>query len=159
MKKFFAIVLAVFAISTAAAQPPQGGRGQGAGPNGGQPQPNRRIEALKEALEMSDEQAEKFAPIYMQYQREIRNIQKDLKMVMDSYKDEEITEKVAAQLVMAQLNADADVISCKKEYLRVFKSYLTPSQISKIFLVEKRLGRPRQGGPRPQGDAAPQPQQ
>lgn len=156
MKKFFAIVLAVFAVTTATAQP-HGGPGMG-GPGGEQNRANKRIEALKESLEMSDEQAEKFAPVYMQYQREIRNIHKDLKMVMDSYKGKEITEKVAAQLVMAQLNADADVISCKKEYLRVFKEYLTPAQISKIFIVEKRLGR----GPRPQGGhggQAPQPQQ
>ena len=156
MKKFFAIVLAVIAVATATAQPPHGGPGRG--PGNEQNRANKRIEALKEALEMSDEQAAKFAPVYMQYQREIRTIHKDLKMVMESYKDKEITEKIAAQLVRAQLNADADVISCKKEYLRVFKEYLTPEQISKIFLIEKRLGR----GPRPQGGPggqAPQPRQ
>ncbi len=156
MKKFFAIVLAILAVATATAQPPHGGPGRGQGNE--QNRANKRIEALKEALEMSDEQAAKFAPVYMQYQREIRTIHKDLKMVMESYKDKEITEKIAAQLVMAQLNADADVISCKKEYLRVFKEYLTPEQISKIFLIGKRLGR----GPRPQGGPggqAPQPRQ
>ena len=64
---------------------------------------------------------------------------------MDSYKDVEMTEKVAFRMVMDQLNADADIIACKKEYMRVFKSYLTPEQLSKIFLVEKFAGRPRRG--------------
>lgn len=104
----------------------------------------KRSEHLKEALQMDDKQLEKFAPVYQAYQREIRGIRKDLKTLMDSYKDEEIDHKTAYRLVMAQLNADADIIRCKKEYMRVFKDYLTPEQMSKIFLVEhKRPHQPR----------------
>jgi hypothetical protein len=63
-------------------------------------------------------------------------------MLMDGYEGKEIDEKLAFRMVMDQLNADADIIACKKEYMRVFKSYLTPEQLSKIFLVEKRANRP-----------------
>ena len=94
------------------------------------------MEHLKTALGMTDEQLEKFAPVYSSYQREIRGIRTDLKTLMDSYEGEEIDEKAAFRLVMAQLDADADIIRCKKEYMRVFKDYLTPDQMSKIFLVE-----------------------
>ena len=150
MKKFIFILLAVVAAGSMQAQPPHGGMPpHGMMQQQGQDNPSdrsiaKRFEHLKEALQMDDKQLEKFAPVYQAYQREIRGIRKDLKTLMDSYKDEEIDHKTAYRLVMAQLNADADIISCKKEYMRVFKDYLTPEQMSKIFLVEhKRPHQPR----------------
>lgn len=153
MRKFAVIFLAVVAVCSAQAQPP---RGMMPPPPGmmppGQEAPSdrsiaKRYEHLREALQMDDAQFEKFAPVYQAYQREIRGIRKDLKTLMDSYKDEPIDEKTAYRLAMAQLNADADVIRCKKEYLRVFKDYLTPEQMSKIFLVERP--RPPKHQPQP----------
>jgi hypothetical protein len=75
---------------------------------------------------------------------------------MQSYEGKEVDEKAAFRMVMAQLTADADIIACKKEYTRVFKDYLTPEQLSKIFLVERqRPQRHSQGAPG--GEPAQQP--
>lgn len=152
MRHLFLILCAAFAVSVVSAQPPMG-HPQG-GDSGKRQNPSKRIERIKESLQLTDEQAEKFAPVYLAYQREISGIRKGLKQYMSSYEGQEIDEKVAFRLVMAQLNADADVIACKKEYTRVFKDYLTPEQLSKIFLVEKqRPQRPPQQGGAPGGDA------
>ena len=115
---------------------------------------SERIAGLVEELKLTPEQAEKFAPVYLAYQGEIRKIRKDLKTLMDSYNGKTINEKLAFRMVMDQLNADADIIACKKEYMRVFKDHLNPEQLSKIFMVEKKAMRPqRPGGPHggPQG--------
>ena len=158
MKKFFALIIAALAVNMAAAQPPMGpppgmggpGMGRpGGGEHGPRKTPVERIAGLVEELQLTPEQAEKFAPVYLNYQGEVRKIRKDLKTLMDGYEGKEIDEKLAFRMVMDQLNADADIIACKKEYMRVFKSYLTPEQLSKIFLVEKRANRPH----RPKGDA------
>lgn len=152
MRHLFLILCAAFAVSIVSAQPPMG-HPQG-GDSGKRQNPSKRIERIKESLQLTDEQAEKFAPVYLAYQREISGIRKGLKQYMSSYEGQEIDEKVAFRLVMAQLNADADVIACKKEYTRVFKDYLTPEQLSKIFLVERqRPQRPPQQGGAPGGDA------
>ena len=140
MKKFFALIIAVLAVGIVSAQP--AGRG---GEQGQKKTPVERIAGLVEELKLTPEQAEKFAPVYLAYQGEIRKIRKDLKTLMDGYKDVELTEKLAFRMVMDQLNADADIIACKKEYMRVFKDYLNPEQLSKIFIVEKMVGRPRRG--------------
>ena len=82
----------------------------------------------------------------------------ELKTLLDGYKDVEMDEKTAFRMVMDQLNADADIIACKKEYMRVFKNYLTPEQLSKVFIVEKFASRPRgpKGGPgAPDGQGMP----
>ena len=148
MKKFFALIIAVLTVGIASAQPPMGpppGMGQG-GERGPKKTPVERIAGLVEELKLTPEQAEKFAPVYLAYQGEIRKIRKDLKTLMDGYNGKEIDEKLAFRMVMDQLNADADIIACKKEYMRVFKSYLNPDQLSRIFMVEKKAMRP--GGPR-----------
>ncbi len=147
MKRFIFCLLAVAAVCSAMAQPPRGMMPpQGAQDQASERSIAKRYEHVKNALGMTDEQIEKFAPVYSAYQREIRGIHKDLKTLTDSYKDETIDEKTAFRLVMAQLNADADVIRCKKEYMRVFKNYLTPDQMSKIFLIENRPPRRPHGG-------------
>lgn len=160
MKKFFALIIAALAVSVASAQPPMGpppGMGPGMG-RGGEMGPKKspveRIAGLVEELKLTPEQAEKFAPVYLAYQAEIRKIRKDLKTLMDSYNGKTINEKLAFRMVMDQLNADADIIAYKKEYMRVFKDHLNPEQLSKIFMVEKKAMRPqRPGGPHggPQG--------
>ena len=145
MKKFLTLLIAAFAVNMATAQPPMGpplGMGRGGMEHGPRKTPVERIAGLVEELQLTPEQAEKFAPVYLNYQGEIRKIRQELKMLMDGYEDKEIDEKLAFRMVMDQLNADADIIACKKEYMRVFKSYLTPEQLSKIFLVEKRANRP-----------------
>lgn len=167
MKKFILSLFAAVAVCSAMAQPPRGMMPPPP-PQGGAEQPSersiaKRYEHLKTALEMTDEQLEKFAPVYSAYQREIRGIRKDLKTLMDSYKDETIDDKTAFKLVMAQLNSDADVIRCKKEYMRIFKDYLTPDQMSKIFLVENRPPRKPHGDnreehPAPRGEQQTPPQ-
>jgi hypothetical protein len=63
-----------------------------------------------------------------------------------------MTIKTAKKIMMAQLNGDKQIIQVKKEYIKVFVSYLTPEQLSKIFTLGQGPRRPRGGnGPRPQG--------
>jgi len=151
MKKILLMIVAVLAFVAVSAQPPQGG------PQGGQRGGDRNarmIEMLQKQLNMSPEQAKKFAPIYQAYQREIRNVHKDTKAYVDSFKGEEMTIKVAKKIMMAQLNGDKEVIQVKKEYIKVFVSYLTPEQLSKVFTIGQGPRRPRGG--KPGGGARPQ---
>ena len=161
MKKIFAIICAALAVNMASAQPPMGGHPGMGGEReqGPRKTPVERIAGLVEELKLTPEQAEKFAPVYLAYQGEVRKIRKDLKTLMDSYNGKEIDEKLAFRMVMDQLNADADIIACKKEYMRVFKNHLTPEQMSKIFMVERKAMRPHRPdggqGRGPRGEGGP----
>ena len=157
MKKILLMLVAVLAFVSASAQPPFGPPPGGPGREGGD-RGARTVEMLQKRLNMSPEQAQKFAPVYQGYQREIRNVRKETKMVVDSYKDEEMTVKVAKKIMMAQLNGDKEVIQVKKEYIRVFVAYLTPEQLSKVFTLDQGPRRPRGGKPGqgPRSQDAPQ---
>ena len=150
MKKIILMLVAVLAvITTASAQPPFGpppGGPGGPGGHGGD-RGARTIEMLQKALNMSPEQAKKFAPVYQGYMRELRQVRKDTKAYVDSFKGEEMTIKVAKKIMMAQLNGDKEIIQVKKEYIKVFVNYLTPEQLSKVFTLGQGPRRPRGGKP------------
>ena len=153
MKRFIFTLVAVLAFVCASAQPPQGGQ-RGGDRNA------RMIEMLQNSLNMSPEQAKKFAPVYQGYMRELRQVRKDTKAVVDSYKSQEMNIKVAKKIMLAQLNGDKQIIQVKKDYIQVFVNYLTPEQLSKVFTLGQGPRRPRggqPGGPRPQGQAPAMP--
>lgn len=154
MKKILLIIVAVLAFVTVSAQPPMGGAG---GPRGGGDRNAKTIEMLQNRLSMTPEQAKKFAPVYSAYMRELRQVRKDTKTYVDSFKGEEMTIKIAKKIMMAQLNGDKQIIQVKKEYIRVFVEYLTPEQLSKVFtLGQGGPRRPRGGHGGSQGQPRPQ---
>ena len=161
MKKFLVMMIAVLAFATASAQPPfgppPGGHGGPGGPGGDRNA--RTIEMLQKALNMTPEQAKKFAPVYQGYMRELRQVRKDTKTYVDSFKGEEMTIKVAKKIMMAQLNGDKQIIQVKKEYIKVFVNYLTPEQLAKVFTIGQGPRRPRggKGGSGGQGQVPPPP--
>ena len=155
MKKILLMIIAVVVFATASAQPPFGPPPMG-GPGGrGGDRNARTIEMLQNALGMDKAQAEKFAPVYQGYMRELRQVRKDTKTLVDSYKNEELTIKVAKKIMLAQLNGDKQIIQVKKEYIQVFVNYLTPEQLSKVFTLGQGPRRPRggHGAPGTQGGA------
>ena len=157
MKKILVMIIAVLAFITASAQPPFGGPGGPGGPGGDRNA--RTVEMLQKSLNMSPEQAKKFAPVYQGYMRELRQVRKDTKTYVDSFKGEEMTIKVAKKIMMAQLNGDKQIIQVKKEYIKVFVNYLTPEQLSKVFTLGQGPRRPRggKGGPGAPGQVPPPP--
>ena len=155
MKKILVMIIAVLAFISASAQPPGGPGGPGGGDRSA-----RTIEMLQKSLNMTPEQAKKFAPVYQGYMRELRQVRKDTKTYVDSFKGEEMTIKVAKKIMMAQLNGDKQIIQIKKEYIKVFVNYLTPEQLSKVFTIGQGPRRPRggKGGPGgAPGDVPPPP--
>ena len=160
MKKILVMMIAVLAFISASAQPPFGPPPGGpGGPQGGGDRGARTVEMLQKSLNMSPEQAKKFAPVYQGYMRELRQVRKDTKTYVDSFKGEEMTIKVAKKIMMAQLNGDKQIIQVKKEYIKVFVNYLTPEQLSKVFTIGQGPRRPRggKGGPGGQGQVPPAP--
>ena len=155
MKKILVMIVAVLAIISASAQPPMG---PPPGAHGGGDRNARTIEMLQKALQMTPEQAKKFAPVYQAYMRELRQVRKDTKTYVDSFKGEEMTIKVAKKIMMAQLNGDKQIIQVKKEYIKVFVNYLTPEQLSKVFTLGQGPRRPRGGHPGHHGQPGVPPQ-
>ena len=147
MKKISILIVALLVAVAASAQPQGGPRGGEGGA--------RIVEMLQKSLSMTAEQAQKFAPIYLEYMRDLQQVNRETREYIDSFKNQEMTIKLAKKIMTAQLNGDKTIIQVKKEYIKVFMDYLTPDQLSKVFSINPGPGRPRHG----RGTPTPHPSQ
>jgi len=90
-----------------------------------------RIEAAKIAfisnqLDLSPQEAQKFFPIYNQYQREIMTIIRGKR-----------PSRSPGPGSMNALDFDSDILACKKKYLEKFKAAIPATKAAKFFDVER----------------------
>lgn len=94
-----------------------------------------RIETAKVAfisnrLDLSPQEAQKFFPIYNQYQREIVNIIREKRPPRP-------TRPSSGSRSNNSLDFDSDILACKKKYLEKFKTVIPAAKAAKFFDVER----------------------
>lgn len=106
-------------------------------------QPQRqleRIHAMKialitEKLQLSPAEAEKFWPIYHQYEAEMKEIIKDRKIA--KLKMEDADEKEASKMIDARLEAQEAAIQLSKKYKAAFLQVISPKQLVTLMETEQ----------------------
>ena len=93
-----------------------------------------RIETAKVAfisnrLDLSPQEAQRFFPIYNQYQQEIGDIIRE--------KRPPRPPRSPHPGSMNALDFDSDILACKKKYLEKFKAVIPSSKAAKFFDVER----------------------
>ncbi|HUH19220.1 hypothetical protein [Albibacterium sp.] len=94
-----------------------------------------RIEAAKVAfisnrLDLSPQEAQKFFPIYNQYQQEIIDI------IRKKRSEDQRNQRPLRPGSMNSLDFDADILACKKKYLEKFKSVVSSTKAESFFDAE-----------------------
>ena len=95
-----------------------------------------RIEAAKVAfisnkLDLSPQEAQKFFPIYNQYQREMGEI------IRKKRSEDRNNQRSFRPGTMNSLDFDADILACKKKYLEKFKSVIPTAKAASFFDTER----------------------
>jgi len=95
-----------------------------------------RIETAKIAfitnrLDLSPQEAQRFFPIYNQYQQEIGNI------IREKRPPRPQRPGSARPGSMNALDFDSDILACKKKYLEKFKAVIPASKATRFFDVER----------------------
>ncbi len=141
MRRLILLLLATAIGGIITAQPSQQmPQGTQQNPTGEKPDRSaKKLEMLRQGLGMTEKEIAEFAPIYQEYTREVSAVNKEMRSAIQSYDGQEMTEKVAMKIAMIQLQSEADIVNIKKAYIKVFKNYLTPDQLAKIFMVDKRI--------------------
>lgn len=106
-------------------------------------QPQRqldRIHAMKitlitEKLQLSPAEAEKFWPVYHQYEAEMKEIIKDRKIA--KLKMEDADEKEASKMIDARLEAQEAAIQLRKKYKAAFLHVISPKQLVTLMETEQ----------------------
>ncbi|MBP3550090.1 MAG: hypothetical protein IKB19_05320 [Rikenellaceae bacterium] len=98
-----------------------------------------RLELLKTELTLSDEQFEKFDPVYRKFRQEIQRVtsmNRDARM-----KKEQITNENALKVVSARLANQILTSTVKQRYLMIFAEVIEPMQVMKLYRVDEKISR------------------
>ncbi|MBQ5647915.1 MAG: hypothetical protein IIV16_02185 [Alistipes sp.] len=98
-----------------------------------------RLELLKTELNLTQEQFEKFDPVYRKYRQEIQRVtsmNKDARMKKDL-----ITNDNALKVVSARLANQILTSTVKQRYLLIFAEVIEPLQIMKLYRVDEKVSR------------------
>ena len=93
------------------------------------------MQILKEELKLTDEQFDKFAPVYREYNR-AKNFchVKCEKVDMQSATKQEINN-----LMKARLDNTINMAMVRKNYILIFEEVIGPRQVMKLYKIEDEL--------------------
>jgi len=132
---FVLLVITSVSVFAQTSTPPAGGSG---------PKRSEKIDALKAAfitkqLDLTPAEAEKFWPVYNQYQNEIQALNKNrmantnnMKPDIDNMSDADINKMIENEFVFEQQQLDI-----RKKYVTQFEKVLSVKKTAKLFQAEK----------------------
>jgi len=86
-----------------------------------------KVAYITKRLELSQQEAQKFFPLYNQYRAEMRTIVREKHSSNNRKKSRN------------ELEFDSDVLACKKKYREKFKAAVSESKASQFFEVEREF--------------------
>jgi len=153
MKTIITLIASFFLITNSMiAQPPPPPDGPG----------NEKIDALKIAfitkrLKLTTEEAQKFWPVYNQYEEEKKQIrQSTIGTIKDMKEDGDFTNAEAEQAIAKYIEFKAKDLDLIKKYVIEFRKFLPATKIAKLVTAEEHfkkmlMKQAQQGGPKPGG--------
>jgi Spy/CpxP family protein refolding chaperone len=136
---FTAIALCVFSFTGLAQQQQRGGGAH-------QQEKRENIDAMKIAfitnkLDLTPEEAQKFWPVYNQYNDKLQELRKkrkqderDAKQKFDEMSDKDVEQMIDNDLAMRQKEMDL-----QKEYTTKFKTVLPIKKVAKLYAAEEQF--------------------
>ena len=94
-----------------------------------------RLQIIKEELKLTDEQFEKFAPVYRNYDKAVHFCHANLTKI----DWEKATRKEVNDFLKAQLDNTINKAMVRKSYILLFEEAITPKQLCKLYKVEDKL--------------------
>ncbi|MEY4282162.1 MAG: hypothetical protein RLZ39_1574 [Bacteroidota bacterium] len=100
---------------------------------------NLKIAYLTKELDLSTAQAEKFWPIYNNYEKELMQTRRSFKQKHLNDRIDGLTDKESKELLDDQLAMETAVIAIRKNYRNEFLKVLSPQQLVTLMEAEKRF--------------------
>lgn len=128
-------------FSLAIAQPQRQHKKDGQQPNKEQMLKKKCKEIIK-ALSLDNSQAELFTQTYTNYSNEAREIKKKYKKTMtqkgENNQMKALTDEEVEQNILNSFKEDKELLALKEKYYTQYRKFLSPQEIQKLYMVEKR---------------------
>ncbi|MFM6975877.1 MAG: hypothetical protein ACKOW2_03380 [Sphingobacteriaceae bacterium] len=125
-------------------RPMRPGMGQAAPRSGGAGagQPGERMQKLESAkigflttrMDLNSKEAEKFWPIYNQYQKEMRELMKQRRDAVQANADVSAKDRLDDQMEM-----EAKMLDLRKKYTREFERAVSPEKVLELYKAEREF--------------------
>ena len=100
---------------------------------------NLKIAFLTKELELSTTQAEKFWPVYNNYEKELMLTRRSFKQKHINNQQDGLSDKESKDLLDDQLAMEAAIVAIRKNYRNEFLKVLSPQQLVSLMEAEKRF--------------------
>ncbi len=100
-----------------------------------------RIALITQRLELSPEQAEKFWPIYREYQEKLRELRMEFRQAQGGVRREELTEEESQKLVELGLELKEKQLALEKTYSDRLAEVITSRQLLALRKAEEDFRR------------------
>ncbi|OFX18581.1 MAG: hypothetical protein A2033_14995 [Bacteroidetes bacterium GWA2_31_9] len=100
-----------------------------------------KVAFITEKLDLSSDEAQKFWPVYNEYDKAREELMKDRKSLMKSCKDETtvLTDKEAEELADNFIKHETDEAKLMEEYHTKFKKVLSSQKLIKLYQAERQF--------------------
>ena len=136
MKKLFIItVLSVFALNISAQETP-------ALDSVMQSNYNAEKKALiKEAIQLNDEEAKEFWPLYQEYNNKLQKINNEIVSLINKNADklETLTNDEAEDIWEKKMDLSYDLVKLEKKYFKKMKRVLPAGKVVRYFQAENKI--------------------
>ncbi len=95
-----------------------------------------KVAFITQQLELTPEEAEKFWPVYNQWDADKKSLREKNKL---EKKPNMLTDKEAEQLILNQLAMEEDLVKLNKDYYFKLKEIISPNRILKLHRAEKQF--------------------
>lgn len=96
-----------------------------------------RIALITERLGLSPEQAEKFWPVYRQYNMERREVRKEFRDARQGLDIKNLTEEQSKQLIQKSMEMKQKELNLEREYSQKLTNVISTQQLFKLKNAEK----------------------
>lgn len=127
MKRIFSLLVLVCCVSIVSAQKREQIQEQFA---------KAQFNEIRSALALDEKTAKELEPVYMSFMNELRPPRREREMPLERDSEERIEQQTRAKLAMA-----VNIANIREKYYDIFRNYLSPSQIVKMYQTEKDIMR------------------
>lgn len=101
------------------------------------------LRIIREAMNLTDEQAQEFWPLYDRYRAEILEVEDTyvelLRDFLQKYYGYSVTNKDAKEYVDLYFDIQSDRLKIRKKYLRRFRRILSDIEVMRLYQIENKL--------------------
>lgn len=97
---------------------------------------SQKIAFITQKLDLTPEEAQKFWPIYNEYQAKMKEMRRENKI---DWNLKDVSENEANEVLNSLLSREQEELDLKKQYLNKLKTVIPAKKVAQLYVIEKQF--------------------